>query len=287
MGRTLIDSNIKLKYIFLTQIAGWGAVSTNRLLSLCGGIEGCFEMSGEDILEMDLAVEKGHHIGGKKLETFIAIREQLYKSVNHERHEMSGTNILQKSREILNRCEQNAIDIVIREDERYPLRFRGIPDMPAVLYAKGEMRINDYSRSAGIVGARRCTSEGKQRAIDTATALSIQGDAIVSGMAKGIDSYAHTAALKSGGYTVAVLGSGPDICYPKEHVELYEAITQKGCVLSEYPPGTVPREFNFPERNRLIAALSDELYVINTGRNSGTESTIRAALKYGRRVRRG
>ena len=103
-------------------------------------------------------------------------------------------------------------------------------------------------------------------------------------MAKGIDSYAHTAAIKSGGYTIAVLGNGPDICYPKEHERLYEEISVSGCILSEYPPGTETREYRFPKRNRLITALSDRLYVVDAGRNSGTQSTVEKGWEYGREV---
>ena len=106
------------------------------------------------------------------------------------------------------------------------------------------------------------------------------------GYAKGIDSYAHTAALKKEGYTISVLGNGVDICYPKEHERLYEEIMLKGCVLSEYPPETMPREFRFPKRIRLIAALSDELYVVDAGRHSGTETTIKACEFYKRTVTR-
>ena len=105
-------------------------------------------------------------------------------------------------------------------------------------------------------------------------------------MAKGVDSYAHTAALKKEGYTIAVLGSGVDICYPEEHQRLYEEIVQKGCVLSEYRLGTKPREFCFPKRNRLIAALSDTLFVIDAGHHSGTETTVTACELYGKKVLR-
>ena len=103
-------------------------------------------------------------------------------------------------------------------------------------------------------------------------------------MAKGIDSYAHTAALKSHGYTIAVFGNGVDICYPKEHARLYEEIAEHGCIVSEYPPGTQPREYTFPKRNRLIAALSDKLYVIGAGRNSGTKSTVEYGKKYSKEI---
>ena len=85
-------------------------------------------------------------------------------------------------------------------------------------------------------------------------------------MAKGIDAYAHTAALKENGYTIAVMGTGPEVCYPPEHRALYDTIAERGCIVSEYAPGTKPAKYLFPRRNRIIAALSDELYVIDAGR---------------------
>ena len=169
-------------------------------------------------------------------------------------------------------------------DIRYPSRFLGLDDMPVVLFTKGELKINLFERAVGIVGARRCSVEGKQTTISVTEELVKQGAAIISGMAKGIDYYALTATLKNNGYTVAVLGNGPDICYSKEHEKLYEEIASLGCILSEYPPGTTPREFLFPKRNRLIAALSDEIYVVDAGRNSGTGTTVQAAKKYGRKA---
>ena len=147
-----------------------------------------------------------------------------------------------------------------------------------------DIKINEFQHSIGIVGARRCTADGKKAAIDIATESTRINAAIISGMAKGIDSYAHTAALKAQGYTIAVLGNGADICYPKEHERLYEEIAKHGCIVSEYPPQTQPREYNFPKRNRLIAALSDKLYVIDAGRNSGTNSTVEYSRNYGREV---
>lgn len=103
-------------------------------------------------------------------------------------------------------------------------------------------------------------------------------------MAKGIDSYAHTAVLKNGGYTVAVLGNGLDQCYPGEHQNLMECIIRQGMVLSEYPPGTPPYRYNFPRRNRIIAALLEELYVIESGSRSGARTTVEYCEKYGHRV---
>lgn len=160
----------------------------------------------------------------------------------------------------------------------------GLPDVPIVLYVRGKLKINEFEKSVGIVGARRCSQEGKQQAIRTAEREVLAGAAVISGMAKGIDSYAHTAALKNDGYTVAVLGSGPDVCYPREHERLYEEMITRGCVLSECLPGTEPRGYLFPRRNRLIAALSDEVHIIDVGRHSGTETTVEKCMEYGRKV---
>ena len=157
-----------------------------------------------------------------------------------------------------------------------------ILEVPLLLYSKGTMRLNEEEQSVGIVGARRCAFEDKIETIRLTETLSESGAAIISGMAKGIDSYAHTAAIKTNGYTVAVLGSGVDICYPREHMDLYEAMIETGCIVSEYPPGTPPMRYSFPRRNRLIAALSDEICVIGAGRNSGTRTTIEACERYGK-----
>lgn len=150
----------------------------------------------------------------------------------------------------------------IRGQQQY-LSIIGLPDQAI----KGDLKINDFERSAGIIGARRCTHEGKEQAIRLAEGSASSGAAVISGMAKGIDSYAHTAAVKAGGYTIAILGNGPDLCYPEEHIKLYESICRTGCVLSESPPGVEPRRYLFPRRNRLIAAMSDELFIIDAGRN--------------------
>ncbi|MEQ8199576.1 MAG: DNA-processing protein DprA, partial [Clostridiaceae bacterium] len=136
----------------------------------------------------------------------------------------------------------------------------------------------------GIVGARRCTEYGKRIATEAAEFLAERGIAVISGMAKGIDGYAHTACINSGGYTIAFLGCGIDIAYPEEHRKLMEKIKETGAVISEYPPGTKPNGKNFPERNRLIAAFSKELLVVEAGENSGALITADFAKKYKRTV---
>ena len=190
----------------------------------------------------------------------------------------------EEAKKILERCKELAITIITYDDPKYAVNIKGYPDFPILFYVKGEIR-EDWTYGVGIVGARRCSAKGKECAIQTSLQMSRDGYPIISGMAKGIDSYAHTAAINNDGYTVAVLGHGLDLCYPVEHKGLMGKIVEKGLVISEYPPGTLPCRFNFPRRNRIIAGLSDILYVIDAGKKSGTRTTIQAAKRYGKIIR--
>lgn len=261
-----VDKDIKVKYIMLSIMEGLGPVFDNSIIGICGNITACFSMPDEEILRTTAK----SFIPQRKVKAFLGQRKDSF--------------IRDSAEEILLKAENTGIDIVTYEDKHYPQRFKGLADVPVLLYVKGKLRINDYKDSVGIVGARRCSREGKGKSITIAEKAVMCNSAVISGMAKGVDSYAHTAAIKGKGYTIAVLGNGADICYPKEHEKLYEEIIRTGCVLSEYPPGTTPREFCFPMRNRLIAALSDKLFVIDVGRNSGTRSTIESGEKYGREI---
>ena len=266
-----VKNEIKLlKYIVLSQMKGLGPVTHNALLKICGDIAFCFEAQYDDLVNADSLGPNKTEIVKSRIESFIDQRDD--------------RNLWVLAEEILRSSKTSGIKVITYEDIKFPERFRNIYDMPVVLYAKGKLRINEFNKSIGIVGARRCTAEGKKMAIDVAERAADSNIAVISGMAKGIDSYAHTASIKSDGYTIAVLGNGADVCYPKEHERLYEEISERGCILSEYPPKTPPREYNFPKRNRLIAALSDQLYVIEAGRNSGANSTMKNSVRYGREV---
>ena len=206
-----------------------------------------------------------------------------------EKHDIANLDIISEeslylANDIWEKCYNLGITICTVEDDEYPDRLRFLLDRPIVLYSLGNQKINDIQRSVGVVGARRCTREGKDKAIEITQKETERGAAIVSGMAKGIDSYAHTAAIKSRAYTVAVLGCGADICYPAEHQSLYDEIINSGCIISEYPPGIKPRRYMFPARNRIIAGLSDTVYVVDVGWHSGAESTVNYSRKYGRQV---
>ena len=166
----------------------------------------------------------------------------------------------------------------------YPKRLKEITDFPYALYVKGSLPDEERRRTA-IVGARRCTPYGEKYAIDFARSLAGHNVEIISGMARGVDGMAHRGALMGGGRTFAVLGSGADVCYPKEHIGLYvDILEQGGGIISEYPPGTAPLPQNFPARNRIISGLSDAVLVMEAGKKSGSLITVDMALEQGRDV---
>lgn len=189
----------------------------------------------------------------------------------------------EETSKIVELCNKQKIKLLTYGSSLYPNSWKEYDDFPIVLYTKGQ-NLEDISRCVGIVGARRCTENGKQQAINICQKAVNEEYIVVSGMAKGIDSYAHTACIKNSGKTIAVLGNGVDICYPPEHKFLYDAICDSGMTVSEYMPGIRPSRYNFPNRNRIIAGMSETIYVIEAGRKSGTASTVSAAEKYGKKV---
>jgi DNA processing protein len=168
--------------------------------------------------------------------------------------------------------------------DHYPEPLSSIPDPPAVLFFRGGIAPCDLPPCAAVIGSRRCSMYGRRVARTLAGELAAGGAAVVSGLARGIDAEAHRGALDSGGITAAVLGSGVDVIYPAEHRGLAERIVNRGCVVSEYPPGTAPARHAFPERNRLISGLSRVVVVVEAGEKSGTMITVGTALDQGREV---
>lgn len=189
---------------------------------------------------------------------------------------------LKRAYEILQKCEDDDIQMMTIMDAIYPDRAIIDEKSPILLYYKGIVR--EMASTVGIVGARRCTQNNKQSVIMLTEEYVSRGFTIISGMAKGIDSYAHTACINAGGYTVAILGNGLDICYPSEHIKLMKSIAESGLLVSEYPPGTKPVQYHFPQRNRLISAWSDQLVVIAAGERSGALITADFSREYGRKV---
>ena len=161
----------------------------------------------------------------------------------------------------------------------YPENLKEITDPPYALYVKGNLP-ERKAKKAAIIGARRCTPYGEKYAIDFARVLAAHGVEVISGMARGIDGMGHRGALLSGGKTYAVLGSGADVCYPREHIGLYvDILEQGGGILSEQPPGAAPLAHNFPARNRIISGLSDVILVMEAGKKSGSLITVDLALE--------
>ena len=199
-----------------------------------------------------------------------------------QRKSILQNHSLENPKKIFEDCQNNNISVLCWNDRRYPPRAKKPDDAPVVLYYKGYFK--DMDQTVGIVGARRCSQESKQKTVSLASEYAQKQVAVVSGMAKGIDSYAHTACLNAGGYTIAILGNGLDICYPSEHHKLMRCIEEKGLLISEYPPGTPPDKYRFPRRNRLISSWSDKLFVIEAGRGSGALITAEYGRKYGHEV---
>ena len=264
-------------YLALTSMEGIGIVTQNRLLTICGDIRNCFSMDTAEILRAD-------EVSRRTVESETGTAGISKKRVEDFVRERNSDRTKETVDALLKSCEKADIQILTREDPPYPDRFRSLPEMPLLLYAKGDLRINTFKRSLGIIGARRCTPSGKDLSISLARKAVEQGICVISGMAKGIDSYAQTAGLKNNGYTIAVLANGLDICYPPEHAALMDRLAADGTIISEYPPGTRPFKYRFPMRNRLIAALSDQLFIIDAGRHSGTGTTAEYCRKYGKLV---
>jgi DNA processing protein len=173
--------------------------------------------------------------------------------------------------------------VVAYSSDDYPARLKQIPDPPLVLYVRGDVKV--LSRYAlAIVGTRRPTAYGSQVAQRLARDLAQRQLVIVSGLARGIDSPAHRGALEAAGKTVAVLGSGIDVIYPRENKRLAEQVVECGALISEFPPGTSPAPENFPIRNRTISGLTLGVLVVEAAEYSGSLITARLALEQNREV---
>ena len=170
-----------------------------------------------------------------------------------------------------------------RDDAAYPEHLREIPRAPEKLYYIGNIGLIEHPLIA-IVGTRRCSTYGKWAAEGIASRVAACGISVVSGMAEGIDSAAHRWCIKAGTPTVAVLGTGIDICFPKSNLQLYRRIAEDGLILSEYPPGQPGAPWMFPERNRIISGLSKSVVVVEGTPKSGSMITARLALEQGRDV---
>jgi DNA processing protein len=173
--------------------------------------------------------------------------------------------------------------LIRRGEPAYPAQLAALTDPPPLLFALGNCGLLHAAQMA-VVGSRHPTAAGRSLAARIAGDLARHGLTITSGLARGIDAAAHEAALAAGGRTIAVCGTGLDICYPAPHRALFDRIARDGLVLSEFPPGTPPRAAHFPQRNRIISGLARGVVVIEAAAGSGSLITARHALAQGREV---
>lgn len=191
---------------------------------------------------------------------------------------------LEKANEVAAKIEKMGWYILTFEDDEYPTMLKKIYFPPYVLYLTGEKLDWDRLLTITVVGTRSFDNYGREATEYIAKDLALEGVTIVSGMARGIDSIAGITAIKNGGKTIAVLGSGLDVVYPPEHGELYDMIRKNGVVMTEYPPGTPPAKENFPRRNRIMAGLSYGVLVTQAPKKSGALITAGFAVESGRDV---
>lgn len=243
-------------WIWLGLLKGIGPVIQKRLLGYFGDAESVYRASKSELMEVS-------GIGNTLSET------------------MKSTS-LEGAKRILERTDKLNIKILTYNDGLYNIKAKQCPYSPVILYYRGNLLPD--STGVGIVGARRCTDYGKEVVKEAAGYLANKKVPVISGMARGIDGYAHTACLKTGGYTLAFFGNGVDICYPKEHRELMDNIIKNGAILSQFPPGTRPKPEYFPRRNSLMSAWCEKLLVVEAGKNSGSLITARYMEELGKEV---
>lgn len=210
--------------------------------------------------------------------------EYIERGIGERLAETLSDKSLDGAYSIMKYCEITGVGILTYSDETYPKSLRSLKDPPAVLYYVGELPDFNKHLCIATVGTRKMSEYGMRSAYKIAYETAASGAVVISGMALGIDAVAASAAMAAGGKTVAVLGCGIDVIYPREHKRLYNAIKEKGAILTEYPPSTEPRGFNFPQRNRIISGLSQGTVVIDAGENSGALITAKTAILQGRDV---
>lgn len=221
--------------------------------------------------------------------------KELYKITKQKLEKITNSNELielllslntkEEAKRILKESEKENIKVITIEEKEYPQRLKKIEDCPFVIYAKGEYKLLNEEKIISIVGSRESSEYGRKTTLKFSYLLARKNYIIVSGMAKGIDSYAHKGALAAKGKTIAVLGSGIDYIYPKENEKLYNEILEKqGLIISEYPLNTTPIPKYFPYRNRIISGLSDKVLITEAQKRSGSIITANLALEQGKDV---
>ena len=249
----------KLYWIWLSKIEGLGSIKIQSLLNKYKTPKKIWELNKEELINNKQIGEK---IADKILNPCyrIGLKDEAI------------------------RMQENNIDIITIYDNEYPKKLKSIYDSPIILYYKGNKNLlNEFG--IAIIGCRNCTKYGEITAKKISYSLSKKNINIISGLARGIDTFSHMGSLKAQGKTIAVVGNGLDNIYPYENKKIAEEIVnKKGLILSEYPIGTKPNKNNFPARNRIISALSDGVVVVEAKEKSGTLITVDFALEQGKNV---
>jgi DNA processing protein len=247
----------KAYWVGFNLVKGIGSVRLRALLDFFGSLEIAWQAPAEGLRAAGLPP--------KTLENLLRVRKDCSLPVIWESIQRKG------------------IQVLTWDEEGYPRLLREIDQPPPVLYVRGSFQPED-DWSVAVVGTRRVTVYGRQVAEELAAFLAHNGITVVSGLARGVDRLGHEAAIKAGGRTIAVLGSGVDRIYPPEHVKLAEQIMEHGAVISDYAPGTPPESGNFPPRNRIISGLSRATVVVEASETSGALITSTFAVNQGREV---
>ena len=248
------------EWIALNMTPGVGPRAAARLLERFGSAEGVFGALRSELERLRLRPEAVESI---------ALRDRFAEAARE----------LERVREI------EGADVLVLDDGAYPALLREIPDPPVTLYVRGRWAECLDAPCVGVVGSRRCSAYGQNVALSLARELASRGVTVVSGLARGIDAAAHRGALEASGRTVAVLGTGLDEVYPRDHRKLAAEILERGgALVTQFPLGTPPVAENFPYRNRIISGLSLGVVVVEASENSGSLITARLALEQGREV---
>jgi DNA processing protein len=244
-------------WVSFSRMPGIGRVKISQLLERFTTLENAWKASAGDL--------KKSGLDSKTVENIINLRIRIDPD------------------EELDNLKKYKIKAITCDSPAYPQRLKEIYDYPPVLYIRGNLLSEDESCLA-VVGTRRATVYGRQVTEEIVTDLARNGITIVSGLARGIDSIAHRAALEVGARTIAVFACGLDIVYPAENAKLAREILERGTLISEYPLGTKPKADNFPRRNRIMSGLSLGVLVIEAGESSGALITANQALEQNREV---
>ncbi|MDY6910862.1 MAG: DNA-processing protein DprA [Chloroflexota bacterium] len=249
---------LEVKYwVGFNQIPGIGLMRFRRLLQYFSDLEGAWNASREQLREAGL--------DERSIQAFSARRPTI---------DLDGE---------MEKLERLKIEVLILNNPSFPQRLKEIYDVPPVLYVRGTLLLED-EWSLAVVGTRRATMYGREVTERLVTDLSRNKITIVSGLARGIDTVAHKAALAAGGRTIAVCACGLDMVYPAENRKLAQEIVEHGALVSDYPLGTKPRAENFPRRNRIMSGLSLGTLATEATEKSGALITTRMALEQDREV---